>query len=320
MNEVDRELDEFGKQALAPLRTVPPIEPQTSAEIKKHYLVQSENLRLDLLSQSNKVGTIKIRQKPTATPAYAHTHLIKTFAAVLLALLVFLVGSSITVYAAQSSLPGEPLYTVKSWSEDVRLSVTFSTRSKLNLTLDYTNRRVNEIASMVAGGEGISSQATDRYQDELNTALQLVTQLDDSQMNSALELIKKHAVNQGMTIDELISTLPPQAEPAIIRLQQRLEEQVQWSQFGEKDPQAFRVEIRGRIHEQHGPKHNQPSDQSGSSTDELIGTPSPDKGGHGNDQKQPSGVPNHGSSGNGQNQGSPGNNDHEPNPQRTPEP
>jgi hypothetical protein len=67
--------------------------------------------------------------------------------------LVILIGSSLTVYASQGSLPGESLYLIKSWSEDVRLSFATSPQTKLNLTLDFTDRRMDEINSLVESGK-----------------------------------------------------------------------------------------------------------------------------------------------------------------------
>jgi hypothetical protein len=246
----------------------------------------------------------------------------KTLVAVLLAVLVLLSGSSFTVYAAQSSLPGEPLYAIKSWSEDVRLSMTLSTKAKLNLTLDYTNRRVAEISELLAGGKVLNDQTPDRFQQELDNALQFAAQLDNTQIQNALGQIKSHAENQGMKMEELINTLPSQAKPAMIRLQARLAEQIQLSTFGESNPQAFRMQIRERLQKRLGPNQSPTISQPESTSPYLIVTPMDGQNGsdNGNNMNQPTDVPGHGGTGNGKGQSTLENRNIEPDPIRTPKP
>lgn len=321
MTRYDDELDEYGKKVLASLRNVPPIDPQTFANEKSRYLLQGQKMREGLIPQTLGMEKTQPRRHVFGLGIFHHIPLVKALVAVLVAL-VILGGSSITVFAAQSSLPGDPLYTIKSWSEDIRLSMTFSTKAKLNLTLDYTNRRMDEISILAAEGKTLDSQSSERYQDELDSALQLAAQLDDSQMYKALGQIKFHAENQGMTIEELINRLPPQAEPAIIHLQQRLDEQIELSTIGENDPQAFRLQLSQRFHIRQWLKRTPGVDESGSSPGEFSKTPMPGKDGNGKGNgNNPSDLaPGHDGQGNGQGQTSPGNGKHGANPTDTQEP
>jgi hypothetical protein len=321
MTRDDDALDKYGKRALAPLRSEPPIDPKIAAEEKAKFLLQGENLRQGLVPQTGGVYPGVNRLRLNTLRGKRPMPLLKPFLAALIALFI-LVGSSFTVYASQNSLPGDPLYVIKSWSEDVRLSMTSAPQAKLNLTLDYTNRRVNEISSLVAGGKVLNDKTSERFQRELENALELAAQMDDTQMKNALGQIKRRAESQGMTIEELINTLPPQAEPAILHLQQRLDEQVKLSTFGENDPNAFRLQIHERLHERQGPKRSSTSDQSESTPAVSSNTaiPNKDDKGKGNGMNQPTEVPGHGNPGNGQGQSTPGNGNHGSNPTHTPEP
>ena len=305
MTSSDGELDEYGKRVLASLRSTPPIDPQVAAAEKAKFLLQGENLRQDLIPRTGEVYAQWDHHRVNALRGKQPSPLFKALVATIL-VLIFLVGSSFTVYAAQSSLPGQPLYTIKSWSEDIRLSMTFSTKAKLNLTLDYTNRRVDEISRLVAGGKAINDQTSERFQSELDNALQLATQLNDPQMQNALVQIKGRAESQGMTIEELITKLPPQAEPAIIHLQERLNEQVKLSTIGEKDPKSFRTEIHERLRTQKGPKDLPTSDESQSAPAGSSNTPIPEQEDNGN-----------GKPGNGHGRTTPENGNHGPKPTDT---
>lgn len=313
MSKVDKELDEYGKNKLAVLRQSPPIDPKIMAEEKARFLLKGENLRLGLVPNLLAAKSSHDERKSKSLPG---RFAISYFKALTITLLVFLlvVGSGFTVYAAQGSLPGDPLYSIKSIGEDVRLSMTFSTKTKLELTLDYTNRRLVEISQLASKGKSLPDQTSMRYQHELDHVLQLAAQLDDQQMQYALGQIKILAEDQGMTVDELITTLPDQASPAIIQLKERLQEQVQLSTIGEKNPQAFRLEIREWAHKRQGPKKEPTADDL--DTSPALGTAIPNLGGE--DMTPQPDNNGRGNSGNSQWQSTPGNGNHGPNPTKTP--
>lgn len=322
MTRAEHELEEFGKRTLDPLRPTPSLNQQAASEVKAKFLLEGENLRQAINKQPEGEDTRPTRRRRNFFNGFQHKPVMKALVAVLLAFVVLLAGSSLTVFASQSSLPGQPLYPVKSWSEDVQLSMTLSPDAKLSLTLNYTNRRMEEISSLLASGNTISDQTANRFQNELEDALQLAAQLNDTQMQQALSEIKNHAEKQGMLIQELIVKLPPQADPAIQRLQERLNEQVQLSNVGERDPKGFRVQVRERIQKEHGPKHSPDTRQSQSTTDETAITPMPsqESNNHGIEMSQPTDIPEHSGPGNGQGQTIPGNGNHGSNPTHTPKP
>jgi Domain of unknown function (DUF5667) len=322
MTRTDKEFDDYGKRTMNALRLAPAMDPQVAAETRKRYFLQAENLRQGLISQPGEVEKGKFASQFKRFGAFQRLPVMKTLAALLLAMLIIVTGGSISVYAAQSSLPGEPLYSIKSLSEDVRLSMTFSTKAKLNLTLDYTNRRANEISDLLAGGQTVNDHASDRYQRELDSALQYAALLDDSQIGNALGQIKTHAENQGMAMEELLNQLHPQAEPAVVHLQARLAEQVRLSQFGELDPQAFRVQIHDRLQKQQENKHSTGTGQPESSSPDLTITPEPglNDNEHGNKTNRPTDVPGNDNPGNGKGQSTPEIGNHDLNGKKTQEP
>jgi len=60
------------------------------------------------------------------------------------------------VYAAQQAIPGENLYSVKIWSEDVRLDLTGDPESAANLHLLFMSRRLDEMQAIA--DEGITEE------------------------------------------------------------------------------------------------------------------------------------------------------------------
>ncbi len=312
MTRAEGELDEYGKRVMAPLRPAPPINLKVMEDAKARFLMQGEHLRQGLIPKPAYTATDQANRVSDSMKKGIFSPLYKALVAILL-VLVLVTASSFTVYAAQSSLPGDPLYTIKSASEDVRLSLTFSTKAKLDLTLDFTNRRLNEINTLVSEGEPLPAQTSDRYQHELEQALQIAAQMNNQQMQVALNQVKIQAEDQGMTIDELISRLPDRASPAIIHLQERLEEQVQLSTIGEKNPQQFRLEVQQREHNRRNVKRTPGTEELESTPVSTPGAsmPSQPDNNHGGDMGQPTAAPGH---------GNPGNGNHGPNPTHTPRP
>lgn len=301
MTKAEDELDKYGKRLLAPLRQAHDMDRPTAARERAKYMSQAEQLRQGVSVESNFARQQPARGISGIFQRRLSPSLVKVFA-VSLIVLVILFGSSFTVYAAQGSLPGDPLYTVKSWSEDVRLTMTSSSESKLNLILNYTNRRAGEISKLAASGKTVPIQTSERYQDELDSALVLAADMGDSQMQYALGQIKHQAEKQGMSLEELITTLPPQAEPAIIHLQERLQEQVNLSTFGEKDPQAFRMEVRERQRGRHGASNKTPqSDNPMATPTEKSEVPKPNDGtkNNGSGSQKPTEMPGHDNQGTG---------------------
>jgi len=318
MTRAEKDLDEFGKHMLAPLREAPHPDPQILGQEKARFLELGGSLQQSLIPQP---GSSKMKlDQPGVLPVRRQQPrlIFKALAAALIALFI-LVGSSLTVYAAQDSLPGDTLYLVKSWSEDIRLSLTSSPQDRLNLTLDYTDRRVGEITRLLAAGKSLPEHTSDRFQAELDNALQLAAQMDDAEMHYALGQIKQQAANQGMSMEELLNNLPDQAAPAIIHLRQRLMEQVELTSVGEKNPQAFRSEIHKRQNQQPGKHKNTPaSSDSNTNPSESPSAPIPTQPVPDDDINQPTQPNGHNDNGNGQGKPNPGNGNHGPGPTDAP--
>jgi hypothetical protein len=314
--------DEFGKRILAPLQPTPSLDPKIVAEEKNKYLLQAESIRQRFIPGSD-TEEVRVADEVFSVQRRKQHHvLLRGLAAVLFALII-LVGSSLTVYAAQDSLPGESLYMLKAISEDVRLSVTHSPQARLDITLDYTNRRVDEISQLLAAGKSLPAQASERFQGELEGALLLASQMEDTHIVNALEKIKSHAENQGMTIEQLLNQLPEQADPAILRLQARLYEQVEMSMIGEYDPQTFRLAMHERQNlNSHKHKSTPASNdrETTPSSDSTTPFPTDEEENHHKSNGHPTQAPENEDSSPGEGNPSTGNGNHNPDPSRTQKP
>jgi len=178
--------------------------------------------------------------------------MLNTLIAVVIAVIVSFGGAGATVYAAQDSLPDQALYPVKTWSEDAILSLTGSPQNRLDYTLDFSDRRVAEMARLLAAGKAIPEGVETRIYNELDLALELAAGMDDSQVIKRLAQIRQHVETQMQTMTMLMSGAPESADPILLRTQARLQEQIQLAAMGEADPQGFRMQIQQRFQNHEG--------------------------------------------------------------------
>jgi hypothetical protein len=97
------------------------------------------------------------------------------WATALAVVLILVLAGGSTVFAAGSSMPDSPLYSVKLATEQVRLSLTFSQMGKARLCAELADRRVDEIAYMADKGDAEQVELTTwRLEDRLDLLVVLV--------------------------------------------------------------------------------------------------------------------------------------------------
>jgi len=245
-------LDSKLKNAFNDLQNIPPRDPQAAARGRANYLKQAVDFRQAV---SRKADRRHNRWSNTIFPLFQRKErlpVLNTLIAVVLAVVVFFGGTSATVFAAQDSLPDQALYPVKTWSEDAVLSLTGSPQMRLNYALDFSDRRVAEMAGLLAAGKPIPEEVETRLQNELDLVLELAAGMDDPQAIQQLEQIRQRAETQMQTMTMLLSGVPESAEPILLRAHARLQEQIQLAAMGEADLQGFRMQIQQRRQNQGG--------------------------------------------------------------------
>lgn len=172
-------------------------------------------------------------------------------------------GATATVYAAQASAPDAPLYGLKLASEDARLGLTVEQQSRLELHLEFAQRRMEEMVALANAGQEIPEPLFNRWQTQVNNALQACAQLGDDELEPALQRIQERLRLQ----EQLAQNLEPAGQAARLMEQVRAEVQdrLQWVEQGIQDPLMFREQFRSGYP---GPAPVEPGD----------GEPNPDGG------------------------------------------
>ena len=164
-----------------------------------------------------------------------------TLVSVILALVFALGGVGTTAYASQESLPTEPLYPVKQFTEQIRLVLTTERESKVNLLLDLSEERVNEITALANEGETIPVQTQEQLQEQLQLALTEMAQLGEAQMLGALEQLRTMAQLQIKNLQQTKQNAPEESAQGLELTIQAMNRVQNEAEEGLADPATFRL-------------------------------------------------------------------------------
>jgi hypothetical protein len=117
-----------------------------------------------------------------------------------------LLGSTAgTAFAAQTSLPDQALYPVKTLIEDIRLELTSDPQAEFDLLMSFIEERFSEIQTMVQNGEVVGEEVQVRLQQQLQAAFMNAAELGDQELIKAMEQIRERSRVQENIFNELQS-------------------------------------------------------------------------------------------------------------------
>lgn len=128
------------------------------------------------------------------------------WATALTAILVMLIAGGGLVFAAGTSMPDNPLYSVKLAVEQMQINLTFSDMGKANLYAEYADRRASEILHMAQKGNASHViSATNRLGDQLVMIANLATNTDKTWQEN--QILNKDG-QLALESDELSTRIP----------------------------------------------------------------------------------------------------------------
>ncbi len=114
-----------------------------------------------------------------------------------------------TAYAAQSSLPGDFLYPVKTGTEDIRLTLASDSAAKAELNMEFAMERLKELIKVANGGEGSARLAVEGYRHSLDATIQQLQKGSTTPgLSELLDKVLTKIQNQVSTCDDLIDSDP----------------------------------------------------------------------------------------------------------------
>lgn len=253
---------------------------------------------------------------------------------VLLSVLVvagLMFGGGATVSAAQGELPNEPLYAVKTWTEDLSLRFSNNSEDKVNRLMELSQIRIQEMIALAETGEIVPDQTRLRLEQHIQQALQICTTMDDTTLERTLLHIRDQLQQQDRDMEQLQLHTQDQTQ-LLTQVRTMLQERLQLVDEGLLNHEMFRNQVQNGFQygqddeltppvqegngEQngqptltpiHGPNTepgNQNTDTGGPNTDSGSpntnpGSPNPDSGNNSNGSGNGSGGDNSNSNGSG---------------------
>jgi len=220
-------------ELLDQLRAAPPRNPEAEAGGRARFLAELESLALPLPSESPWSRLTRRLDKwrndhhemEEIEMSFPKARLAFTAIAVIIIVFVFLSsGSALTVLAAQSALPGDALYPVKTTLEQTRLSLAQGGANRAQLQLEFAERRLGEIEGLIAEGRYNNiSAATLEFETYIKNAiaeLDTLSRADPARAASLMLQISETLSRYAVTLGSMLSSVP---EPVKAEMQHAIQ-------------------------------------------------------------------------------------------------
>lgn len=240
MNTNDKLIDPHVQQHLEILKDTPPREHEKIQAGRQYFLSVAASMKRPVSIARDErhnrwIPTINFKERRSMLTALA---------TIIVAAVMLFGGAGATVFAAQDSVPDDLLYAVKTWSEDIQLSLTNNPQAKFDLVEGYILRRFTETDSMIEEMKPIPPGLASRLENQLNYMLQLASQSkDNEEMESALIRIRSMLQDRIQLMANQGEYIPEWAIPAYAQIQQMLNERLRRIETGIEEPLKFRQQM-----------------------------------------------------------------------------
>ncbi len=141
----------------------------------------------------------------------------RRWAAVWAVILALALASAGTAIAAQSSIPGDPLYPVKRVTERLGLLVVRDPPGKTHLRLEFARRRMEEIEALDNRGEEVEESVLVELATETEGTLEEIEVAPEGNREPLFEKMVDLTERQQEVLQRVQSRVPEQAKPALER-------------------------------------------------------------------------------------------------------
>lgn len=268
----DDYLDTDIVQRLESIRLVTPRDPHKADLVRSHYLAQVKAIRqvrtgpavaMTPFQRLNKwIQSINVR--PLIRKE--RFSMLATLATMIVVISLIFGGAGVTVYAAQDSLPTQALYAIKTLTEDVQLRLVSDPQDRIELLLQFTDRRIAEITAMNSAGQPVTVEVVERLQIEMDDLFANLSDLDDPELVNMLAWVRIHLHKHDRVMDRFQQNLYQGADPLMEQIRAMLKQRIRLVEDSLQAPANFRLQWQQRLQIQ---ERLQP-------TEEIpVGSPSP---------------------------------------------
>ena len=157
-----------------------------------------------------------------------------------------LIGGGATVSAAQDDLPGQPLYAVKTASEEVSVQFSGTAEGKVARLMELVQTRTQERAQLIENGVTPPDQVRQRLEQHLQSALQICATMDDATLDRTLLQLRDQLRDRDQDMERLQTHAYSDAQPLLEQTRSMLQIRLRTVEGGLLDHEQFRQTIRNQ--------------------------------------------------------------------------
>lgn len=155
-----------------------------------------------------------------------------------------LFGGGATVSAAQDDLPGQPLYAVKTASEDISLQFRNTPEEKVARLMELAQIRIQEMTALTETGQTPPEAVAARLEQHIQMALQTCAKMEDAALDQTLLQIRDQLRQQDRDMEQLQLHASSDALPLLERTRTMLQLRLQLVDDGLLNHEQFRHTVR----------------------------------------------------------------------------
>ncbi len=241
MNKPDHLLDSSLENWFSLLHSLPVRNSQAAVRGKEEFLAQARSMA-KTVSKSKDLRHIRWIDS-------IHNHfrnkefspMFVTISSIILALSLLFGSTGAAVLAAQDSLPNQPLYQLKTISEDLAIRLSQHSQQRLQLELEHADRRVYEITALAAKGVNPPEPVLLRLENHLDQAINIAAAAGEADMIKALLQIRLRLQQQIRLMNQV-----PQDSKIQSRVMETLQNRLHWVELGLNEPLKFQQQAQNR--------------------------------------------------------------------------
>lgn len=246
MKQSREPLDSLVQEKLALIRAVPARDPAGAARRRASFLEEAQSLNPAVSDSPLRRHKGWISSAKLIFRTKERSPMLATLASILLVVSVLLGGTGITVLAAQDSLPDQPLYDLKTFSEDLRIRLLADQQSQLDLDLEFTARRVQELITLSGAGEAPPEAVFTRLQTHLNHALEHAAGLEQNRFPAALQKLQQALQTQEQKLGRAQEQTPSSSQSYLTRAREMVQVRLRLVEEGLKNPSILQERLRNQ--------------------------------------------------------------------------
>ncbi len=245
-------LDPHLEERLRALQAVPARNPAAAEQGRKAFLERAEQIRSSVPQGVSEPPNRRLNSWMASIQNLFQRKVSRKMLAPVLSIIValsMLFGGAAGVSAAQASLPGQTLWAVKTFSEDVRLGLVNDPLEEIQLQLQFSEQRMIELQRMLELGNTPPGELEQRIEQHMEQAMVRAVDIEDNAiMLQVLAQVRQQFQEQERLMTGLPEGIPPAAQASLdrIRLQTRDRLRLLDECLLEKDPDLIRTRLQDR--------------------------------------------------------------------------